>query len=162
MYPRNHKYHSLAGHWLSGNIFRLFILYKSDYHQSISCEGSIKYHVKIRNFLEDSINDWYRVARKKVYQFSDFFKKNKGYFLLKLWVANERLLYFWWIAVRKSQKMCNHSPSDYALQFFGKLHATVGCVKFSKSSKIIKHNPGNYQVLLRDFRTTFIFLIRQM
>ena len=67
----------------------------------------------------------YRVSHKKVYQFSDFFEKNKGYFLLKLWVSNERLLYFWWIAVRKSQKMCNHSPSDYALQFFGKLHATV-------------------------------------
>ena len=37
----------------------------------------------------------------------------------------------------------------------------VGCVNFSKKSKIIKHNPGKYQVLLRDFRTTFIFLIRQ-
>ena len=43
-----------------------------------------------------------------------------------------------------------------------KVVVTVGCVNFSKKSKIIKHNPGNYQVLLRDFRTTFIFLIRQM
>ena len=43
-----------------------------------------------------------------------------------------------------------------------KKKSVVGCVNFSKASKIIKHNPGNYQVLLRDFRTTFIFLIRQM
>ena len=39
---------------------------------------------------------------------------------------------------------------------------TLGYVNFSKKSKIIKHNPEKYQVLLSDFRTTFIFLIRQM
>ena len=44
----------------------------------------------------------------------------------------------------------------YSLSWFIKV------CNFSKISKIIKHNPGNYQVLLKDFRTTFIFLIRQM
>ena len=33
---------------------------------------------------------------------------------------------------------------------------------FQKNQKIIKHNPGNYQVLLRDFKTIFIFWIQQV
>ena len=76
------------------------VSHQQKYPWNLPAEISYKKPPFFRN-MSLFLHGGYRVSRKKVYQFSDFFEKNKGYFLVKLWISNERLLYFWWIAVRK-------------------------------------------------------------